>query len=162
MRKWVFGHKVRFGSQADIRSRDLHVRFVPKADELHCCNRPLFDHLVGAANTQRLKFIRSDRNSSRHASPKSPRISMVFLLIISRNSRHRRARPVREVFGLDLPIRGHRGLTKLGSFSNFEPTASTPPCTGCVFNQSTRAAAVASMPVLLHQTDSSLQRCTSR
>src|SRR6516165_350552 len=57
-----------------------------QADELHCSNRPLFDHLVGAAITQRLRSIRSDRNSSRHALPKSPRMSMVFLLIISRNS----------------------------------------------------------------------------
>ena len=56
------------------------------APTMHCSNRPLFDHLVGAAITQRLKSIRSDRNSSRHASPKSPRMSMVFLLIISRNS----------------------------------------------------------------------------
>jgi CheY-like chemotaxis protein len=32
--------------------------------------------------------MRSDRNSSRHASPKSPRMSMAFLLIISRNSKN--------------------------------------------------------------------------
>src|SRR5215470_6901602 len=61
-----------------------------------------------------------------------------------------------------LPIRSHRGLAKLGSFGTLAPTAPIPSGSGCVFNQSTRAAAVASIPVLFHHAASSPYRCTSR
>jgi hypothetical protein len=40
---------VRFGSKADIAESRRHVRFVPKADEVHRSEESLlFDHLVGA------------------------------------------------------------------------------------------------------------------
>src|SRR6516164_7741732 len=65
--------------------------------------------------------------------------------------------------GLDLSVRGHGELLpKLVSLFNF---ASGLPITlgrGCVFNQSTRAAAVGSIPAFFHQLASSPQRWTSR
>src|SRR5262249_47255072 len=65
--------------------------------------------------------------------------------------------------GLDLPIRGHWELaSKLASLSNFGGVCPITLGSGCEFSHSTRAAAVASMPIVFHQAYSSPQRCTSR
>src|SRR5262249_17497150 len=63
----------------------------------------------------------------------------------------------------DLTIRGHREpARRLASFGNFDALCPSTLGSGCDFSQSTRAAALASIPVLFHHAASSPQRCTSR
>jgi hypothetical protein len=45
-----------FGSEADIGTEPLNVRYVPKADILHCNRKSRLDHLAGAGNQQRGLF----------------------------------------------------------------------------------------------------------
>src|SRR5262249_6579715 len=60
--------------------------------------------------------------------------------------------------GLDLPIRGHWELaSKLASFCNFSGVCPITLGSGCDFSHSTRAAALASIPVLTHHAASSPQ-----
>jgi len=44
---------VRFTPEADIRQRDCHVRFVPKATDAPQQTTSLFDHLIGGDEQHR-------------------------------------------------------------------------------------------------------------
>jgi hypothetical protein len=62
---FALGHKQTFSDlrrmsalppKADIGTQSWNVRFVPKADILHCNRKSRLDHLVGAGNQQRGLF----------------------------------------------------------------------------------------------------------
>jgi hypothetical protein len=54
--------------KAEIAGYREHVR-CRDPDGLHCSNRPLFDHLVGAAITRRLKLSLYEANGILHGTP---------------------------------------------------------------------------------------------